>query len=223
MAGVAIELLLIRQRLHLRRIKPRPHPTQPDPYIIRQMAALLGTGSIGRLEPVRRAGMTGQTFYVLQSRGIRLQVGSVAGGGGDPLPGLLGIALDVAPLADLPWHLGMRRNAVRARRDPVVQLPALGLELERMAGMAGETIVRAFELVDQEIGPGVRANEELAAGHEDVAAGAKIVVMHDVVMGLYAAAHDEQQDRSHGGTERELHSAVARDQPTADPSASPPE
>ncbi len=94
----------------------------------------------------------------------------MAGGRGYPLPGLLGLALDVALFADGSRYLGVRRDLVRPRHDPVVQLLGLGLEIERMTGMTGEAVVRPLQLVDQEVGAGIRPDEDLAAGHEDVAA-----------------------------------------------------
>jgi len=215
-ARVAVELLLVGQRLQVRWIEPRRHPAQPDPHIVGEMTALLGAGGVGRLKPVGRARVAGKALHVLQCRGVRLEMGAVAGGGGDPLPGFPRFTLDVTSFADLAGDLGVRRDAVRARHDPVVELLALRLQLEGMAGMTGEAVVRALQLVDQEIGPRIGAHEDLAAGHEDVTAGAKIIVVHDIIVGLEPTADYQKQHGRHGTAQGQFDSAVPGYQPVPD-------
>ena len=203
-------------------MKTSRHSPQPNLDVVGQVTALLGAGGVSRLKSVSRARVTGQTLDIFEGSGIGLEVYAMAGGRGYPLPGLLRFALDVALLADGSRYLGVGRDLVRARHDPVVQLLALGLELEGVTGVTGETVVGPLQLVDQEIGPGIRTDEDLAAGHEDVAAGAEIVVMHDVVMGLEPSGEHQKQHRRHRCTERQLDPAVSGDQPVANPFPSSP-
>jgi len=214
MAGVAVELLLVGQR-HARR-EPRLHPAQPDLNVVREMTALLGTGRVGRLKPMRGAGVAGETGHVLERGRVGLQVDPMPRRAGDPLPGLLGRAGDVAPFADLARHLGVRGHLLRPIGDPEEQLLGLGLELERVTGVAGEAVVGALHLVDQEVRPGVGLHPGLAAGHEDVAALAEVVVVHHVVVRGDPPAHQQQQQRAHHADEPQLHRPVARAQPARD-------
>ena len=100
------------------------------------MAALLGAGGVSGLEAVRAARVAGEAGDVLERGRVGFQVGPMTGGGGDARPGLLGLALDVAAFADVARDLGVRRNQVRTVDDPVEQLLRLGLQLERVAGVA---------------------------------------------------------------------------------------
>ena len=77
----------------------------------------------------------------------------------------------------------------------------------------------SLQLVHQEIGPGVRLHEQLPAGHEDVAALAEVVVVHDVVMRLEAPTDDRQQDRTDRDSEGQLDAPVAGGEPGAEPPA----
>ena len=149
---------------------------------------------------------------------------AMAGGRRDALPGLLGRSLLMALLAGLSRNLGMGRHLVRALHDPVVHLLGLCFELEGVAGVTGEAVVRPLHLVDQQVGPGVGSHEGLAAGHEDVAAPAEIVVVHHVVVRLHAGPHHQQEHGSHRRGEPELDTAVPGDQPRPDrPPAAPEE
>ena len=147
----------------------------------------------------------------------------MSGGRGYPLPGLLGFTLDVALLADGSWYLGVGRDLVRPRHDPVVQLPGLGGEFKGVAGVAGEGVMLPLQLVDQQVGSRIGPDEDLPAGHEDVAATTEIVVVHNVIIGLHSAGNDQEQYRSDRPPERQLDSPVPSDQPGPDRAPPPPE
>ncbi len=206
-AGVAVELLFVG--VHVLRLEPRRHSPETDLHLVGKVTSLLGAGRVGGLEAVGRARVTGEAPHVFQRGGIRLEVGAMAGSGRDARPGLLGLALLVALLADRSGHLGMGRHLVRPLHDPIEELLALRYDLEGVAGVAGEAVVLALHLVHHQVGPGIGPHEGLSAGHEDVAALAEIVVVHHEVVRLEATAHHQQEHGPNDGDKGQLDPTLA--------------
>src|SRR6266508_4702334 len=130
---------------------------------------LVGAGAVGRGEAVGRERMTVQTLDFALER-VGLEVDPVTGGRRDPLPGFLGLAPDVALLADPARYLRVRRNLVGPVGHPPDQLERLRPQLEGMAGVARKGIVLALERSYWQVRSGIGPRDDPAAGHEDVAA-----------------------------------------------------
>jgi hypothetical protein len=155
-AGVAIELLFVRQRLQVGWIEPRRHSAQSDLYVVGKVAALLGTGTVCRLKPVGRPRMASEARHVLQWGRVGVEVSAMSRRGRDALPRVLGRTRHMAVLAHLPGHLGMRWNSVRPREHPTHECLGLIPDVEGMAGVTRQRVVFPFRLIDQQVRPGVR-------------------------------------------------------------------
>jgi hypothetical protein len=80
MAGVAVQVLLVRESTHCLPLESCGHLPQPNLHLFGQVAAFLGAGGVGRLKAVGRAGMAGQTLHVAERSGVGLEMDPVAGG-----------------------------------------------------------------------------------------------------------------------------------------------